>query len=65
MRYLILMVIMALSACAPTVVHPTKGPAGFSADSYECDKDTAAVQNHIRMVEMHRACMLNKGWRVQ
>lgn len=64
MKHIILFTAAILiTGCAPIVTHPTKGNAQFHADSYECDKDTAAVQNHVRMVEMHRACMRNKGWR--
>lgn len=65
MKYtaILLAALALLAGCTTTVTHPTKRTAEFNADSYECDKDTAAVQNHTRMVEMHRACMLNKGWR--
>lgn len=64
MKHIILIAAAILiTGCAPTVTHPSKGDREFSADSYECDKDTAAVQNHVRMVEMHRACMRMKGWR--
>lgn len=52
------------SICWPTCTVTNPNPnANFEKDSYECDKDVAAVQNHVRMVEMHRACMRQKGWR--
>lgn len=61
-KFLCLAASLILAGCA-TWSHPTKGEAGFEADTYECDKDTAAVQDNLRRAVMHERCMKQKGWK--
>lgn len=61
-RFTVVLALLLVVGCQTNVTHPTKNAADFQRDSYECDKDVAAVQDRIRMVTMHRACMRQKGW---
>lgn len=54
---------LLLAGCAQTYSHPTKSEADLQRDSYECERDTAAVQNMFRANDMYRRCMAVKGWR--
>lgn len=67
LRLAVVLALLLVAGCGPdgftpTVTHPTKTSADFARDAYECDKDVAAVANHFRMIQMHRACMRQKGW---
>lgn len=62
LRLSVVIASLLVAGCQTVVTHPTKSAADFAKDDYECDKDVAAVQDRIRMVTMHRACMRQKGW---
>lgn len=64
MRYLLSTAVMvAISGCQTIWVHPNKSGSEYQGEAYQCERDTAAVQNIERANDMWNRCMRVKGWR--
>jgi uncharacterized lipoprotein YmbA len=64
MKFILLIIAALLLAGCATWTHPTKkGQEALDADSYECDKDGAAVQDDLRRLVMKERCLKLKGWK--
>lgn len=61
--FILIIAALLLAGCA-TWSHPTKkGQEALDADSYECQKDSAAVQDGLRRAIMEERCLKLKGWK--
>lgn len=62
MRYAIGLAVL-LSACSTHYVKPGGSPESFERDYYECQKESAALQNAVVRERMEDRCLRLKGWR--
>lgn len=59
----VLILLLFLGGCASTITHQWKGTKEYNQDSYECEKDTAAIQDALYQRYVWDKCMAQKGWK--